>query len=73
MFHFFFSHLGFQFWQIIIGTPVFEEMLKLNFGLDVWHPIVYSRTMLFTNFPGLSAMEAYAAMQRVHPMKFGFH
>ena len=51
MFHFFFLFLlGFQFWQIIIGTPVFEEMLKLNFGLDVWHPIVYARTMLFTDF-----------------------
>ena len=46
----FYFHLGFQFWQIIIGTPVFEEMLKLNFGLDVWNPIVYAHTMPFTDF-----------------------
>ena len=49
LFHFFFL-LGFQLWQIIIGTPVFEEMIKLNFGLDVWNPIVYARTMLFIDF-----------------------
>ena len=46
----FFFLLGFQLWKIIIGTPVFEEMLKLNFGLDVWNPIVYARTMLFIDF-----------------------
>ena len=33
-----------------IGTPVFEEILKLNFGLDVWNPIVYACTMPITNF-----------------------
>ena len=50
LFHFFFFLLGFQFWKIIIGTLMFEEMLKLNFGLDVWNPIVYACTMPITNF-----------------------
>ncbi|KAF3973852.1 hypothetical protein CMV_002762 [Castanea mollissima] len=34
---------------IIIGTPVFEEMLKLSFGLDVWNPIVYAPSRCYDN------------------------
>ena len=37
LFHFFFL-LGFQLWQIIIGTPVFEEILKLNFWIGCVEP-----------------------------------
>ena len=32
------------------AAQVFEEMLKLNFGLGVWNPIAYARAMLFTYF-----------------------
>ena len=40
LFHFFFFWLllGFQIWQIIIGTPVFEEILKLNFWIGCVEP-----------------------------------
>ena len=44
-----FMHYIFFLW--FLNSPlVFEEMLKLDFGFDVWIPIVYARAMLFTDF-----------------------
>ena len=45
-----FSIFGFLFFFVwfLNAAQVFEEMLKLNFGLGVWNPIAYAHAMLFT-------------------------
>ena len=45
-----FLEFFFFFLWFLNATQVIEEMLKLNFGLDVWNPIAYARAMLFTYF-----------------------